>query len=539
MKKIISLLLVLVMSVSVLCIAVNAEAKNVVINASEAGIDDKADIGTVSIDGVTLAFGAGTNTSNTPKYYANGEAFRVYKNNVFSVKAETEITSITFTFPSSDYTGDITVDAGTYTLDGLTGKWTGSAKEINFTNGNVGQARLKKIEVAFGGSSAPATEEPEPEPTPTTPKEIVEALYKLEKGKVLAGGPYTLEGVIKSVDTAYNDKFKNVTVTIIVEDMTDKPVQCFRLEGEHAAELAVGDTIKVEGQLKRYNDTYEFDAACKEIAYKKGEAEQPEQPTYTTPEEILNAAYALDQGAALPGTYTLTGKITAVNTVYSERYGNVTVTMAVEGFEDKPVQCFRMINKEGVDGVDKIASGDTITVTGILKNYNGTVEFDANCTLDAYTIAEKEDEKVPETVDEILEALYALKDNESLAGPFTLTGVVKTVDTLFSTEYNNVTVTIVVEGHDDKPVMCYRLEGENADKIEVGDTITVTGSFKNYKGTYEFNQGCKLDELKKANKPTEPDTPTPDTSDASVAVAVFAGITAIGAAALIVRKKRV
>ncbi len=539
MKKIISLLLVLVMSVSVLCIAVNAEAKNVVINASEAGIDDKADIGTVSIDGVTLAFGAGTNTSNTPKYYSNGEAFRVYKNNVFSVKADTEITSITFTFPSSDYTGDITVDAGTYTLDGLTGKWTGSAKEINFTNGNVGQARLKKIEVAFGGSSAPATEEPEPEPAPTTPKEIVEALYKLGKGEVLAGGPYTLEGVIKSVDTAYNDKYNNVTVTIIVEDMTDKPVQCFRLEGEHAAELAVGDTIKVEGQLKRYNDTYEFDAACKEIAYKKGEAEQPEQPTYTTPEEILNAAYALEQGAALPGTYTLTGKITAVNTVYSEKYGNVTVTMAVEGFEDKPVQCFRMINKEGIDGVDKIASGDTITVTGTLKNYNGTVEFDANCTLDAYTIGEKEDEKVPETVDEILEALYALKDNESLAGPFTLTGVVKTIDTPFSTEYNNVTVTIVVEGHDDKPVMCYRLEGENADKIEVGDTITVTGSFKNYKGTYEFNQGCKLDELKKANKPTEPDTPTPDTSDASVAVAVFAGITAIGAAALIVRKKRV
>lgn len=539
MKKIISLLLVIMMTVSVLCLAVNAEAKNVVINPSEAGIDDKADIGTVSIDGITLAFGAGTNTSNTPKYYSNGEAFRVYKNNVFSVKADTEITSITFTFPSSDYTGDITADVGTYTLDKLTGKWTGSAKEINFTNGNVGQARLTKIEVVTGGSTAPVTEEPEPEPAPTTPKEIVEALYKLEKGEVLAGGPYTLEGIIKSVDTAYSDRYNNVTVTIIVEDMTDKPVQCFRLEGEHAAELAVGDTIKVEGQLKRYNDTYEFDAACKEIAYKKGEAEQPEQPTYTTPEEIINAAYALEQGAALDGTYTLSGKITAVNTPYNDKYQNVTVTMVVEGFEDKPIQCFRMINKEGVDGVDKIAADDLITVTGKLKNYNGTVEFDANCTLDAYTITEKEDVKVPETVDEILEALYALNDNESLAGPFTLTGVVKTVDTPFSTEYNNVTVTIIVEGHDDKPVMCYRLEGENADKIVVGDTITVTGSFKNYKGTYEFNQGCKLDELKKANKPTEPDTPTPDTSDASVAVAVFAGITSIGAAALIVRKKRV
>lgn len=528
MKKIISLLLVIMMTVSVLCLAVNAEAKTVTFNPNDFGLADGAEIGTVTSDGVTIAFEAGTNESLVPKHYDNG-TFRIYAGNSFTVKADSNITAITFTYGSSQYTYAVTANTGSFVLDG-TGNWTGSAKEIKFSNESGKQIRFKSIAVSLEGAAEP---EPEPEPAPTTPKEIVEALYKLEKGEFLAGGPYTLEGVIKSVDTAYSDKYNNVTVTIIVEDMTDKPVQCFRLEGEHAAELAVGDTIKVEGQLKRYNDTYEFDAACKEIAYKKGEAEQPEQPTYTTPEEILNAAYALEQGAALPGTYTLTGKITAVNTVYSERYGNVTVTMAVEGFEDKPVQCFRMINKEGVDGVDKIASGDTITVTGILKNYNGTVEFDANCTLDAYTIAEKEDEKVPETVDEILEALYALKDNESLAGPFTLTGVVKTVDTPFSTEYNNVTVTIVVEGHDDKPVMCYRLEGTDADKIEVGDTITVTGSFKNYKGTYEYNQGCKLDKLVKADKPE----PSPDTSDAAVSVAAVALLASVGCAVVIAKKK--
>ena len=539
MKKIISFTLCVVMVISLLCFAVNA-ASTVSIVADNSGFDDKAVIDKVTKDGVTVTFSKASG-NNAPVYYVNGNAFRVYGGNTMTVSAEGNITSITLTLASANNLGELSANTGTYTVNKTTGTWTGSASEVVFTNtASSGHARIQVIDIEIGGSSTqPTTTEPEPEPNPTTPREIVEALYKLGKGEVLAGGPYTLEGVIKSVDTAYNDKYNNVTVTIIVEDMTDKPVQCFRLEGEHAAELAVGDTIKVEGQLKRYNDTYEFDAACKEIAYKKGEAEQPEQPTYTTPEEIINAAYALEQGAALDGTYTLSGKVTAVNTPYNDKYQNVTVTMVVEGFEDKPIQCFRMINKEGVDGADKIAADDLITVTGKLKNYNGTVEFDANCTLDAYTITEKDDVKVPETVDEILEALYALKDNESLAGPFTLTGVVKTIDTPFSTEYNNVTVTIVVEGHDDKPVMCYRLEGENADKIEVGDTITVTGSFKNYKGTYEFNQGCKLDELKKANKPTEPDTPTPDTSDASVAVAVFAGITAIGAAALIVRKKRV
>ncbi len=537
MKKIISFTLCVVMVISLLCFAVNA-ASTVSIVADNSGFDDKAVIDKVTKDGVTVTFSKASG-NNAPVYYANGNAFRVYGGNTMTVSAEGNITSITLTLASANNLGELSANTGTYTVNKTTGTWTGSASEVVFTNtASSGHARIQVIDIEIGGPSTQPTTT-EPEPNPTTPGEIVEALYKLGKGEVLAGGPYTLEGVIKSVDTAYNDKFKNVTVTIVVEDMTDKPVQCFRLEGEHAAELAVGDTIKVEGQLKRYNDIYEFDAACKEIAYKKGEAEQPEQPTYTTPEEIINAAYALEQGAALDGTYTLSGKVTAVNTPYNDKYQNVTVTMVVEGFEDKPIQCFRMINKEGVDGADKIAADDLITVTGKLKNYNGTVEFDANCTLDAYTITEKEDVKVPETVDEILEALYALKDNESLAGPFTLTGVVKTIDTPFSTEYNNITVTIVVEGHDDKPVMCYRLEGENADKIEVGDTITVTGSFKNYKGTYEFNQGCKLDELKKANKPTEPGTVTPNTSDAPAALAIFAGIAAVGAAVLISKKRSV
>jgi len=47
-----------------------------------------------------------------------------------------------------------------------------------------------------------------------------------------------------------------------------------------------------------------------------------------------------------------------------------------------------MVNGEGVDGVDKIDVGDTITVTGYIKRYNdATVEFDSGCTLDSYTKA--------------------------------------------------------------------------------------------------------------------------------------------------------
>ena len=40
--------------------------------------------------------------------------------------------------------------------------------------------------------------------------------------------------------------------------------------------------------------------------------------------------------------------------------------------EGKTLKCYRMTGT----GIDKIKVGDTITVKGKIKNYNGTVEFD-------------------------------------------------------------------------------------------------------------------------------------------------------------------
>jgi hypothetical protein len=80
----------------------------------------------------------------------------------------------------------------------------------------------------------------------------------------------------------------------------------------------------------------------------------------------------------------------------------------------------------------------------------------------------------------------------------TLTGVISAVDTAYSSQYENVTVTINVldaEGNviADKPIQCYRMKGTGADIITVGDTITVTGIIKNYYGTIEFDSGCALE----------------------------------------------
>ena len=98
------------------------------------------------------------------------------------------------------------------------------------------------------------------------------------------------------------------------------------------------------------------------------EPDVPANPT--TQAEIVAAAYALASGETL-GSYTLTGKINNVKEYDSEKY-TICLTISVEG---KDFYCYWMRDNANGDNAS-LAVGDTITVTGTIKNYNGTVEFD-------------------------------------------------------------------------------------------------------------------------------------------------------------------
>ena len=94
---------------------------------------------------------------------------------------------------------------------------------------------------------------------------------------------------------------------------------------------------------------------------------------------------------------------------------------------------------------------------------------------------------------------YAMAAGLAMTAASTMTGVIASIDTAYSADYKNITVTIVAGGMADYAVQCYRLAGEGAETLAVGDTITVTGIIKNYKGTIEFDKGCTLDAVVKAN----------------------------------------
>ena len=304
-------------------------------------------------------------------------------------------------------------------------------------------------------------------------EEIVAAAYTLEAGIAMEEAQ-RLYGTVIAIPTAWSPEYKNITVDMQIGELADQPIQCYRLSGEGAENLKVGDQITVEGILKNYKGTIEFDKGCVLVGY--GEI--------VSQKGILDAAYKLEDGVAMTAPTALAGEIVSIDTAYSEEYKNITVTIVCDGKEDQKIQCYRLKG----EGAATLAVGDKIGVYGTIKNYKGTIEFDAGCALIPYDAA---------AMARTVLSAYTLEDGLSIDSAKTLTGVISSIDTAYSEEYKNITVTIVVAGMENNAIQCYRLAGEGADTLAVGDTITVTGTLKNYKGTIEFDKGCTLDAIVK------------------------------------------
>ena len=99
--------------------------------------------------------------------------------------------------------------------------------------------------------------------------------------------------------------------------------------------------------------------------------------------KILDQLYGLADGESASGNFVLTGKITALDS-----YNNPTIV--VEGYEDKPVYCYRLTD-------DRFVVGATITVSALqMKNYGGTYEF-MSCTLESIDVPGTPVDPDPET----------------------------------------------------------------------------------------------------------------------------------------------
>ena len=355
--------------------------------------------------------------------------------------------------------------------------------------------------------------------------ELLDKAFALADGEKLNGTP-SLTGDIVEIKTPYDEASKSITVVIKIGlDENAKLVQCNGLTGEVVAYLSVGDNICVKGTLGKTGGVVCFDSGCA-LEYANNANGEPvtapttpnDDPTTTTPADgtttkpttgtkpttppstdlkkvtdqakILNDITKLGENESLSYIAVLTGKVLQVEK-YDEKYGSVTLTFKVG---DTTLECYQMKG----NGTDKVKSGDTITVQGVIKNYyyegatKGKLEFawheasGTEVTLTKLVAAATQDLS---TEDKILAAAQALKNGESLQKPVTLTGKVLDVETPYDANYGNITVNIRVKNVD---IKCYRMKGSGIDKIQSGDTITVNGTIKNFNGIIEFDTGCTM-----------------------------------------------
>ena len=76
-----------------------------------------------------------------------------------------------------------------------------------------------------------------------------------------------------------------------------------------------------------------------------------------------------------------------------------------------------------------------------------TVEFEVKLQVRELTYAE------------VVDAVYALGEGEALEGTYRIYGVITSIDTEYSEQYGNITVTIQIGDLADMPIVCYRLKG--------------------------------------------------------------------------------
>lgn len=223
---------------------------------------------------------------------------------------------------------------------------------------------------------------------------------------------------------------------------------------------------------------------------------------------VIPAAYALDQGNSLEGTYTLKGQIIASDG-YNDKYGDISVTIAVEGFEEYPIYCYQIKND-----ADKIGLGDYIAVQGTIKNYKGTVEFDKPTMLayEAGQLAPSIDVTPSAgtglaegyqviTVEQAL-AIARVQENGATAERYYICA---TVDTVTKAKYgamviSDATGSISVYG-------TYSEDGSigyaaMADKPTKGDTVLLACTLNNYQGSPEV-QNARLVKFEKVQLNTE------------------------------------
>ena len=180
---------------------------------------------------------------------------------------------------------------------------------------------------------------------------------------------------------------------------------------------------------------------------------------------------------AVDGTVvTVTGTVKSIKEAWNEQYENNSVY--ITDADGNELYVYRLKTKVDV--------GDEIKVTGSMATYSGNRQIGSGAT--AEILKEGQPPKECTISQALLEA-----DNTYVV----VAGTVKSIDEAWSTQYNNMCVTITDDTGAE--LYIYRL----ATQVNEGDEIKVTGTMATYKDARQIAQGATAEITKKAATPTE------------------------------------
>lgn len=246
---------------------------------------------------------------------------------------------------------------------------------------------------------------------------------------------------IKEAWSSYNN------MSVYIEDDAGNKLYVFRMK----TQVNMGDVITVTGVVGSYNGS-------KQVAQGATAVVNEAAPVDPNPTVITTIADALtaDVGAQVK----LVGTVLAIDTPWSEQHGNISVILT-DGTNN--ILLYRMKTNVNV--------GDKIEVTGTVGTYNSTNQIAAGSTA---TILEKAPVEMT-----IPEALLAADGTAVI-----VKGTVKEINTAWSEQHGNITVTI--EDADGNTLYVYRL----ATNVAVGDDVVITGKMGTYNDARQIAAGA-------------------------------------------------
>ena len=162
----------------------------------------------------------------------------------------------------------------------------------------------------------------------------------------------------------------------------------------------------------------------------------------------------------------VSGTVSAINTAWSDSYGNISVTIVDANGNE--LYIYRLKTN--------VALGDIITVKGTMATYNENRQIAAGATA---TIT-GHDSSYDYTEMSIVDAIAAA-DNTNVI----VTGTVVKINTAYSSSYNNISVTIA----DDNGTQLYVYRLAGGSDLAVGDIVTIKGAMDTYSGSRQIAGG--------------------------------------------------